>query len=789
MNESLLDHPKLEEKITEFKDTLLQSIEEVNSISDNEKHLEMMSLKSVHLVGEINEIGELTNERFINSEKPSATEYHITYEWIGRAKEYMVLWRDVIFQQYKASVFLYEDEISTASYQKLREESESVLKETIGGIGLFDADGNEVLAKKIKKWQYQNNPWEVYKKQLATISSQCLELSKESENTILVSQILKEIKDEINTLFSEFDNIWKNLDNELNEIIATAKDAKEVISKIESIAYGEARFKTGQIFNDNIGEIIDKLSIKTLFPIELSDGLLLQKEIYIRRNTSNWLESEILPRIYEMYDTHQRIGNKFSLAKSNIKNKYNFEKQEGQTVDKDVILQLLRNYQDVLSKEEEEASIKIKDVVATTNKELKASNMYNPIFLPVSISSTLSNYKRYQLQGWESFIKWLEDKKSRLRKVQKNARKEELLSLSEKVVRVVRYRTPAPELRQYTNMFLTKGYIGDSFSVGREDEMNRVAVLIENWKKGFRGTLLISGTRYSGKTFFGFAIRNTFFHHNTIELSPNKTIRFAGRTMEVGYDLKEVLAFILKYGQQKPLMIWVDDLELWENDKISLAENAKQLLQVMDTYSSKLFFMVSMGNGLKTQMNKFYEMDKVFQCMLNMDEMPLVDTDQAIITRHYATHYLMTDSEGEELGLSQLKKVIKDIHYSSKGNIGVMLMKWACLVKESGHEQVCIKTDFEYQLPHFISTETAMLLRTIILHKKINEYMLVKKFGPSFKRVFKPILNRLFGLGLLLRHMDGTMEVNPFLANDIAHAVYEKLNLSYKQGTALKKRI
>jgi len=79
---------------------------------------------------------------------------------------------------------------------------------------------------------------------------------------------------------------------------------------------------------------------------------------------------------------------------------------------------------------------------------------------------------------------------------------------------------------------MTHGYIGSSFWVGRTDELNHIGTQIENWRLGFRGALLLTGKRFSGKTLLGQLVNRDYFEDNAIALNPENRITIQGRTFE-----------------------------------------------------------------------------------------------------------------------------------------------------------------------------------------------------------------------------------------------------------------
>jgi len=450
------------------------------------------------------------------------------------------------------------------------------------------------------------------------------------------------------------------------------------------------------------------------------------------------------------------------------------------------IIAALKNLLATLKKSKEDVTTLKQQIIEKTTDELKASNVYKPNFLSVSMSSTINQYRRYQTEGWERARNWIAEKGLFVKQFQQSVRQEEMLSASEKVVRAVRHRIPQPENTHYTNMFLTKGYIGDSFWVGRKDELARINTLIDNWKLGFRGALIITGKRFSGKTLMGTLISNEHFPNNTIHLQANQKIQVAGRSMDAEYNLKEALDFVVKYSLQTPAMVWIDDLVLWKSDQLTLSENVHHLLQTIDQYAGRLLFVVSMSNWLKSQLSAFYDIDKVFQSEINIDKLSVEEVKEAILIRHNATQMNLVQADGEEMNAPQLDKIIKQLYRSSEGNIGEVLRRWSYTLDKHNEEQVFLDQEPDYSLPDFMSTDAAILLRTIMMEKYTTEYFLRKQLGPAFKDTYQPLLQRFFNLGILHRRMDNTLEVNPYLVNDIGKMLERNVSFAHKGGNISK---
>ncbi|MGK0389158.1 MAG: hypothetical protein ACI94Y_001894 [Maribacter sp.] len=783
-----IDEPSIKENLpniaiegvcSDFNDILLQTKKEVESkgtpFRSMPNQLSQLNLRAT-LIGD-------TCHHFINkSEEAKPIHYLLSYQWMEKFKSFLVLWRNILFEEQKADIFLQEGKVTIDTYNKLLDRSKAIILGIIDELNTSHLDvSGDVLKKSMKAWQHQNTPWQIYKEQFETIQKQAEELLQQHDVLSKTSMMFGNIRQHAQTLSIEFIENLQEIKERVAEIITTQKEKgytrMEMVDLIDTILLKQMNHENAEIFANSIQDLLKELPERKHISIEAKEGMLFHREMDIRKTTSNWLESEIIPLVYHAYHSYQNINNKVSLSKLSMTNRLNFEHKEGKKSELVVTPLALENLFKNIEKGHKDFSGFKKDLESSLSKELQITNIYQEEFLSLSVSSTLNQYKRYQTEGLQQVKEWIVARGKFFGKIREASRREERLSLSEKIVRVVRHRVPQSELSHYTNMFLTQGYIGDSFAVGREHEMARIGTLVANWKMGFRGTLLISGDRFSGKTFLGTMVHNQHFRNSTIKVSPNRTIRLGGRTFETGYDLKGALDFIVKYGLQSDSMIWIDDLVKWESDKVTLASNVNHLIKMMDAHSSHLFFVVSISDRLRKQLNLFYQLEKGFQSVLNIDTIPYDDAKNILFIRHRATqHNIINLKDKEELTAGQLDKAVRKVYQSSKGNIGVMLRQWSYSIMKAEDDTVAIRNDFDYLLPKFMNTETGMILRAILIYQNANEYVLLKKFGPAFQQVFKPIVSRLLGVGILKRHLDGTIEINPFLVDEIDIMIGNNLN-------------
>ena len=154
--------------------------------------------------------------------------------------------------------------------------------------------------------------------------------------------------------------------------------------------------------------------------------------------------------------------------------------------------------------------------------------------------------------------------------------------------------------------------------------------------------------------------------------------------------------------------------------------------------------------------------------------MPIHEVREAIMIRHGATHKTLVSKEGEPVNVNQFRALIDRVYRNSEGNIGEALNRWSATTRKVDEELVLNEMGKNFTLPDFVTADFGILLSSIMMNKRTNEYRLRKLFGPAFTDVYRPILQRLISIGLLNRQLDGWLEVNEVLVNDLAKLLESK---------------
>ncbi len=709
----------------------------------------------------------------------------ISYVWLEEAKGYLLLWRDILLQEQKAVLMELDGKVSKGNLSKLQVASKAILRNASEDLKAFYDQslanfkkGDKKNLQQIKKWQFQQNPWSMYQAQFEQIAKQCKNAEIQQNGLQNTAKGFHEIRQLIKETIS-------SCEHELDQLRVLSTDSKQFIEEHIESKPGKVAVRLEElentisiprhftVFSEDLDSSIANLAAKMQVPIDTNGGMVQYKEANFKKNARQWLDSEIVPVLYEIWELTEGAEHNMKMSLVNVRNRailLSNELEEGTST----------NFEKKSYCQPLEAMIKKVDNWMTNIKELEQiidqriedsftlSSIYNTekAFLSVSLQSTLSQYSL----GENKFLKKARTQLSRpgsvLKRFRDKVSEQETLSDSEKIVRTIEDRNVRTDNNQYTSIFQTKGYIGESFWVGREQELQRIHNLIDQWELGYRGTVLLSGSRLSGKSLFGDVIANRYFPRKTIRLVPNSHLETDGRKWTTTTDLKEALNFIKKNALKTRTLVWIDDLELWQDPTISLGQNIRHLQEHMDQHGTQLFYIVSMSKWLEEHLQKTHLLKESFQAVIRLDNMSVAEIQQAILIRHGATHKILVDSEGEVEPVV-FTKMSAAVCSAAKGNIGDALNLWAASIRKSEEEKVTHDHVICYPLPQFLSPNGSLLLATIFKEKRTNEYRLRRLFGVSFKEKYSHVLQRFISIGILKRQIDGMLEVNESIANDL----------------------
>ncbi|MBX2816651.1 MAG: hypothetical protein KTR24_11660, partial [Saprospiraceae bacterium] len=318
-------------------------------------------------------------------------------------------------------------------------------------------------------------------------------------------------------------------------------------------------------------------------------------------------------------------------------------------------------------------------------------------------------------------------------------------------------------------LFLKKGFIGQSFHIDRLDFMDRLTKTLDAWQRGFRGSLLIYGHRLSGRTSLIESLLGERFPHPTIFLRPHSTIELRGRKLTCSADLDEALTFINKHNINQRTIVLIDDLELWRDADCDFHENVHALLQDINRYSKRIFFVVNTNHWMRNQLDLHFDFSEQFVENFCTNSMTVSRIASAIMVRENAIRAELRD-EGWEKEQKTLMRRARRCALSNRQNIGASLHAWARQQTTGGNGA---RANSPSTLKKLVS-EYWTILHHLMKYRKTNEQELGRMLGASQLQSEKQRLQFLLGCNVLIRDHHNMLHVNEEIVDILEHQMMTK---------------
>jgi hypothetical protein len=740
--------------------------------------MEQISQHTIELGNDFEQL--LQNQEGTAQQRLIAQYFH--FEWADRIKKLLLLLRDVLLEQQKGQVGLLEQKFDTETLEnnwKLSLKSIQAARKELQEIvpkGMATAD----LQRKATVWYHQQNPWEIYRDQIALLAQQAKELQENYATFEQLKSLFNSIEDLISHSITGCQNELQAVLGKIEALLVIQKEmdddahfANDLLHHIESILANYHLHEYNITFKERLKKLVNQYEEPVKLYIKAKGGLIEQRFVSPQKEIMQWLDAEILPLLYEIWEVTENIHTGVKMIIMSMQNRITLQKQEGiDTLAKDIddIMRPLMGFRSNIKTADKD----ILDINTLVDERLDNEFKLYPIFdnqryfLAVSLQSSINQ------RLWNRQSNWVTKGKQQLDKfwaygkgIYQRWSYSHHLGVSERIALCLKSRATDPANIHYINIFQTKGYVGDSFFRGRDEQIARVQTLVNCWKDGIRGSVLLTGDRFSGKTVFAEAVAQKFFGTNVLRLSPNTDIEVGGRKHHLTYDLVEALEIVARYAVNHKPMVIIDNLELWWSPKIPLYKNIRGLIEHIDRFSSKIFFVVTTNRGSRNQLFHFSNLERTFQAEINLNFVTKKALHQAIWIRHAATHKQLINKKGEVLSSPKFAKIIQQIYKLSNGNIGEALNIWANATKFVDENQVRNHLEDYLPLPNFLNDDSRLVLETILRCRRTNEYNLRQLFGPAFKTRYATVIRRLLNTGILARQLDGYIEVNHLIVNDL----------------------
>lgn len=730
----------------------------------------------------ITEQGDALNATEVVDKKESL---RFNFEFADVAKWFVVLLRDTTLEMYRADLKRKDGLVSDEKLKEFYTDiDDTVHKAHLDVSAAFDSVQKTVPVAMIKmqKWKHLQSPWATYRKQVDEVKEQIDHINK-------VHSILSEASKEYHVISDEICTKSQITTEKIDQYVVQAQRVKtqldQVINKdqlsandlstaLRSMKISDSRWEAS--IEESLLHHLNSLSRSVDVPVKTVDGSIILKSVILKDQSRVWIESEVMPELLDNIQLEQRAYDAISLAALNISNKVEIlsssELSESITA-ADINLNL-----DILIRELENILIQSKKYNEEVTDQIKKEFLLSSVlsdeenFLEVSFQSSV---RKLTGSGFlpERFSRIWESSRNRLGDLLPGASVQKTRSTRDRLIEYLEERNVHVS-NPYAGLFLNKVFLGESFMVGQQKELEVVQRAYANWLKGYRGAILVHGARHSGKSSLIDRVALRLEDIDIYRLHPEKDTNCNGRILPSTYDLEEVLAFISKNHIQRKAVLIMDDLSKWYSLKFDLARNSHQLTRFMGKNSHRFFYIVSTSNCLVEHLNSVHAFEESFSFDVCVDESSIEEIQKAILIRHGASHRFIYDAAAsKELSNDDMKLVAKRIGQQAQGNMGESLRLWSVLTTANNDHAVTLDRDRKpLSFPNILTPKTTFILETIMTIRNCGEGLLRKLYGPEWVDNWLPVLQRLIGDGIVNRKSNGKLRVNRIVAFDLGRLMY-----------------
>lgn len=702
----------------------------------------------------------------------------LCFHWTEELKQVLLLIRDVHFKAFK-DLFLVDDNLFNQEvFKKEMESSIHLLHQAIGELkdDLIAIQNTSSIDENLdNKWYHYLSPLKEYKEQFSEIKDQILLIESAKKDLFIVADDIKRNKIAI---LDQLEYFKSSMDQVLDEAQSILDQIRESEDTVDSKELSQLSSQLSHFYDDiqeyKVKVLSDGVSLNTIedikVPSMVNDGQLVLKEFNIHAHINQWLEEEVFPTLLDINRFDELLYEKGVVSVMNTRNRVEtlkMEQKEIFTIPKDLLAAPMENFLQSAQSIKEDI-LYHKDKLSTRLKEeYKISNIFSTDEL------FLKNVSEFSLVGYGK-------KKSALTRINLNKYKKRLNNFAHNylsafnfhesskgdIIKFIKYNK-LPELDQFSqSLFLKKGFIGHTFMMPRIDFEELLKTNYQEWKEGYRSSILVHGNRLSGRSAVLESVEHILPDCKVIKLEPFSTVKYKGRKFNVGKDLLECLEFLYKHTLTNRIIVVIDDFELWRDSDLALLDTARSIVEEFGKFSRRMMFIVATNHHIKIKLDSYLQFDDLFLSTYNTDVMDRESIIKTLLIRHAASLREMSSSE-EISGLDEigLKQMAKKMAVKSNSNIGVSLKNWSrFIVHSSEHKHGIVSPPAVF---NDLIKENAYILMHILRYKYTNEKELQQMIGSEYVRNITEEIQLLLSYKILERDRSSNIFINEGLVQYI----------------------
>lgn len=332
----------------------------------------------------------------------------------------------------------------------------------------------------------------------------------------------------------------------------------------------------------------------------------------------------------------------------------------------------------------------------------------------------------------------------------------------------------------YQNLFSGSSSIVDDFWIERTTEQNRFETLVQKYKAGYQGAILILGNKNSGKTAFSrFMAQQHFKGQNTHFILPPL---HGSRNVEV---LQSVVNKVVAEGDpdlnlsklKKGSVIIFNDLELWWENNSDGDKAVRQILHWINIYSHKYLFIINTSRYSYKAIHKHVELDPYILGTVECLPFGAEEIRNLIMSRHRSSGMIFSIGKYRR-GITtdiRLAALFNKFFIHSNGNPGLSLYSWLASIEKITGNHLVIHPPKPLSSSVFekLTPDWNVVLSQIFLHKRMDVFKLKRVLHMDESEI-EEIIRSLLLAGLINERNTGLYTINPAITHWLANYLKNK---------------
>ena len=322
----------------------------------------------------------------------------------------------------------------------------------------------------------------------------------------------------------------------------------------------------------------------------------------------------------------------------------------------------------------------------------------------------------------------------------------------------------------YHQLFLSKYLITKELWIGRQHQFALADEVVNRFRRGYSGGLLITGEADSGKTILSHFIAHRFFDKSkiyTINPIEGGSIQISDfkqsleNSLQSHGDFDEIFEFI-----PQDSAIVLNDLELWWERNADGADVINLILDLIDRFSRRCLFIINVNSYTLHFMQMVRKIDDYFLMFIDCCPFSTRELRDIIMLRHHSTglKYQLDDEGEERVSKWKQAKLFSAIYECARGNVGVALQIWISLIQNVSNDRVTITIpkDEPYGLLDSLTSDQLVVLTQFILHKQLSLNRLIRLMDMDSQSITHEV-NALKRAGLIVEKRRSVLEIDRFV--------------------------